>query len=198
MDPISPPSPTPIIPAKTANVMWLVWTVLSLVVLPPLIAIVPAEAKWLIAANSIVNGLGNLLRYLTSNSMIGAAKLLVVGLLGLAVVTGSTGCIHFKDGTQARIVRCGTEALQREVVDVMPDVAKAIQGSAVDWQPALNELVARVGDAALCALAVLVQNLEVGGGAGVGVVAPMTPRYPDSVLLMRAYSYQAAHPYKCE
>jgi hypothetical protein len=116
-------------------------------------------------------------------------------LLCLAPLT-LTGCLHLKPGADAKLIACGTDALQSEVAAVMPSVAEALQGTAVDWQHQLDVVVAKAGSAALCALAVLVTNLEVGGGAGqVGPDVVIPGRLPTSVLLTRAYSYQASRPF---
>jgi hypothetical protein len=191
--PAVPASPTgvAVIPAKVVPYLLTVLAVLgSLIALgvgdaPVLPILRPAEPYMQALAAVLTALLG-----LTPGLRRAAVVLLCVGSLSM------TGCLHLKPGGEAKLIACGTSALQSEVVGVMPDVVEAISGGPVDWQPQLDAVIARVGGAALCALAVLIANLEVGGGAGAGVAQPATaPQYPNSVLLMRAYSYQAAHPF---
>lgn len=189
-EPTASPTGTPILPPSIARWATIV-VVAALAGLGSAVAMWP-EVKALQVALAITTAIAAVLGIASPGLRRAAVVLLCLAPMALG------GCIHLKPGADKQMVKCGTDAMQAQAAAVLPDVAKAIGGSAVDWQPQLDELVARVGGAALCALAVLVANLEVGGGAGAGVVPSTGPRPPDSVLLMRGYAYQAAHPYQLE
>lgn len=187
----APVSPTgaPILPPKVAQWASIV-LVAALAGLGSAVAMWP-ESKGLQVALAIVTALAAVLGIASP----GLRRVSVVLLCLAPLALGGCEHVRLKPGTDRLLVKCAGDAIQAEVQGVLPDVARALQGTAVDWQPKLDDLVAKAGGAVFCALAVLVSNLEVGGGAGVGIVQPASPRYPDSVLLMRAYAYQAAHPY---
>lgn len=192
-DPIPNPTNEPVLPPAVAKWVWLAYTTLSLVVLPALLIAFPEDSKPALLATAVITGLGALLRTLTTNSFGGAAKLLVIGLVGASLVTLS-GCQLFKPSIKTDLRACAADAVSAEVASLMPDVVAAIQGDTASWESQLDKLVANAGQAALCAIVAVVRNLEVGsGGAGVGIVGPAEGGLDNVTLRVRGYAYLSKH-----
>ena len=192
-DPIPNPTNEPVLPPAVAKWVWLAYTALSLVVLPALLIAFPEDSKPALLATAVITGLGALLRTLTTNSFGGAAKLLVIGLVGASLVT-LPACQMFKPAIKTDLRACAADAVGAEVAALMPDVLKAIQGDTAQWERQLDTLVANAGQAALCAIVAVVRNLELGsGGAGAGVVGPELGGLDTTTLRVRGYVFLAKH-----
>jgi hypothetical protein len=182
--PVTSPTGEPVIPPAVFK--WLALGVsLVLAVCGSLLAVFP-DSKTLLITLSITTAVAAVLG-ITSP---GLRKALVVLLVAGAVLTTSTGCALFKPALKADLQSCASSAVSAEVANVMPDVLIAIQGDAANWEGQLDKLIATAGQAALCALAALVRNIELGsGGAGFTLTPPERGGLPDSVMLIRGYAY---------
>lgn len=90
---------------------------------------------------------------------------IVVPVLLLALLS-SSGCAWWQKQTdlKADLSACASTAVVGEVEALMGEAAQAIQQSPVDWDRHLDQLVARGGQAALCAILALADALSSGTG----------------------------------
>jgi hypothetical protein len=121
-------------------------------------------------------------------------KLLVVGFLAVGIASSSSGCAWFKSNS-AKLVDCTEQAIARQLPALVPEVSKALNGDALDYDGDMNRVILAAGDAGVCALQLVIATIESGkGGAGAGFDARAGFGPPDSVKLLRAYSWLQAHP----
>lgn len=98
---------------------------------------------------------------------------------------------------EQRLIDCATPAVNSEVQSLVPKLTEQFAGENPNWSADVGTLIVAGGAAALCALEVVISELEhsqgvdnVGGsGAGANSIA-------SSVALARAYSVQASHHYR--
>lgn len=159
---LTAPSPTgtPLLPQSIAR--WAtVCVVTALAVLGALAACYP-DSQEIRVALAVTTAIGAVLGIASPGLRRGVVPVLLVAALA------TSGCAWL---TRARpaLAECGSSALAGAVDAALPDVAIALAGGEADWQGALDGVVARLGQAALCALAALVDALE--GGAGGSEVA---------------------------
>jgi len=190
-------SPDTVIPAKYAKLAWIIFMVLSMLVAgwqSTAILIWGQDSKYAAISAIWVGVVAAIIRFLTTNSFGNAAKLLVVGLLGLSVL-GTSACVHWnKPKLEAGLKQCAAGFVDAEVQGILPDVLKAIQGDKADWQAQLDQVLMRGGMAAICALGVVISTLESGTGGTAGAMPlvmqpPEAGGLPRAVVLLRAYSY---------
>jgi hypothetical protein len=149
------------------------------------------ESKGLTVALQIAGSLAALLG-IASPGLRRAAPLIVVAVLGLSL----TGCVKLKPWP-SQAIDCGKAEVASLVPGLLADVGAALFAApcsvqpCAGWDTALDRLVAKGGDAALCAVRALVADLESGtaGGAGPGLVG-VSP----SAAVARGEAYLA--PYR--
>lgn len=102
----------------------------------------------------------------------GTAKVLTALLL-VGTVTSASGCAWWqaRPKLQADLSACATGVVVSEVEALMGEAATALQSSPVDWDKHLDALVARGGQAALCAILALADALA--GGTGGSQTDPL-------------------------
>jgi hypothetical protein len=102
----------------------------------------------------------------------GVARVLVPLLL-LATLTSASGCAWWQKQheLQADLSACATGVVVSEVEALMGEAATALQQNPVDWDRHLDQLVARGGQAALCAILALADALS--GGTGGSQTDPL-------------------------
>ena len=119
----------------------------------------------------------------------------VVALLLLGAVTSSSGCAWWKaqHELKADLSACASTAVVGEVEALMGEAAAAIQSSPVDWDRHLDQLVARGGQAALCAILALADALS--GGTGGSQTDPLGDYdRATRAAYLRAYARGVAAP----
>ena len=169
----------------------------------------PNVFKWIaLGVVLVLSGLGAAMAFFPDNKVLQvifsvlSAMAAVLGITSpglrkaavVLLVAGSMlllpGCSLFKPTIKRDLQACAATAVDTEVAAVLPDVVKAIQGDAANWEAQLDTLVANFGQAAICAIAAVVRNLELGsGGAGLSTEPPEKGGLPSSVLLLRGYAY---------
>jgi disulfide bond formation protein DsbB len=97
----------------------------------------------------------------------------VVALLLVGTVTSASGCAWLakQADLKADLSACASTAVVGEVEALMGEAATALQSSPVDWDRHLDQLVARGGQAALCAILALADALS--GGTGGSQTDPL-------------------------
>ena len=145
----------------------------------------PAVARWVtLAVVALLAGLGSAAIYYPDNrplqialavvtalaAVLGIAspglRRIVVALLLVGTVTSASGCAWWrsKPQLQADLSACATGVVVSEVEALMGEAATALQQNPVDWDRHLDALVAKGGQAALCAILALADALS--GGTG--------------------------------
>lgn len=91
---------------------------------------------------------------------------LVVPLLVVGSLVGNSGCAWWTSQPKLRadLSACATGVVVGEVEALMGEAAKAIQSQPQDWDAHLDALLARGGQAALCAVLALADALSSGTG----------------------------------
>ena len=102
----------------------------------------------------------------------GTAKVLTALLL-VGTVTSASGCAWWakQNELKADLSACASTVVVGEVEALMGEAATALQSSPVDWDRHLDQLVARGGQAALCAILALADALS--GGTGGSQTDPL-------------------------
>lgn len=96
----------------------------------------------------------------------GVVSGLVVPLLLLAALTSASGCAWWQSQPKLRadLSACATGVVVGEVEALMGEAATALQQHPNDWDAHLDALLARGGQAALCAVLALADALSSGTG----------------------------------
>lgn len=87
----------------------------------------------------------------------------ILPVFALMVVV-SVSCAHLTPLEQS-LLNCGTQAVQQQLPGLVSQVNGILQSTSVNWQSALDELLATAGDAAICAVEQVVASLEQPGAA---------------------------------
>lgn len=177
------PTGTPLLPPAVARYVTLA-VVLALAVLGSLTAIY-SESKGLQVALAITTAIAAVLGIASP----GLRRQVVVLLMAGALVTSGSGCAWWKSHPtfQASLQRCAGKVVSADTATaLLPEVVKAVSGKPVDWQPSLDALVMKSGEAAICAIVALVEALASGQG-GSAVSLPEQYDREAKAAFLRAY-----------
>lgn len=153
------PTGTPLLPPTIAR-----WATLGVVVLLAGLtaaAVSYPEAKWLQIALSVVTAIGAVLGIASPGLRRTVGILLLVAV---TVTASSCAWLQQRPKLVADLGACATGAISSEVEALMGEAATALQSSPVDWDAHLDKLVAKGGQAALCAIMALADALVSGSG----------------------------------
>lgn len=190
MDAQTPVSPTgsPLLPPSVAR--WVTLAVVALLAgLGSAVAFYP-DSRPLQIALAVVTALAAVLGIASPG-----LRRVVVALLLLGTVTSASGCAWWQKQTdlKADLSACASTAVVGEVEALMGEAAAAIQSSPVDWDKHLDQLVARGGQAALCAIIALADALS--GGTGGSATDPLGDYdRATRAAYLRAYARGVAAP----
>lgn len=164
----APVSPTgsPLLPPSVAR--WVTLAVVALLAgLGSAVAFYP-DSRPLQIALAVVTALAAVLGIASPG-----LRRVVVALLLVGTVTSASGCAWWRGqhDLRADLSACASTAVVGEVEALMGEAATAIQQNPVDWDRHLDQLVARGGQAALCAILALADALS--GGTGGSQTDPL-------------------------
>jgi hypothetical protein len=187
--PEPPCSPDPIIPAHVSKWIWVVYTALTVTVLPTLVVIFPADSRPVLAATVFATSLGALLRMLTTNSFAGTVKPLLI-LLCLGSLT-LPGCAWWQRA-KPRLIDCAESSCATLARSMASEVADALQspGTASMRLDGLRASAEQRGgqaaiDALLCAVVAMVDAMS--AGAHAPVIAANGAIVPDPMQVRAQY-----------
>jgi hypothetical protein len=93
-------------------------------------------------------------------------------------------CSHITPLEQS-LLNCGTQAVEQQIPNLVPQVTQILNSTDVNWQSALDELLATGGAAVICAVQVVIQQLE---GTPPGAAT-------NAVAIVRGEAWLTAHTY---
>lgn len=160
------PTGRPILPPRVAR--WATLAVVALLAGLGSAAIYYPDAHAVQIALAVVTALAAVLGIASPG-----LRRIVVALLLVGTVTSASGCAWWRGQheLQADLSACATGVVVGEVEALMGEAAQALQYSPVDWDRHLDQLVARGGQAALCAILALADALA--GGTGGSQTDPL-------------------------
>lgn len=106
-----------------------------------------------------------------------------------------SGCKTMSAAEKQALIDCGTKAVADQLPTLVPQVTQALDGQTPNWNSDLTTLIMAAGDAGVCALEVVIANLEKQPSPILSGGTAPAERMPASMALSRAYAYKAAHPY---
>lgn len=186
----APVSPTgaPLLPPSVAR--WVTLLIVALLAgLGSAVAFYP-DSRPLQIALAVVTALAAVLGIASPG-----LRRVVVALLLVGTVTSASGCAWWQKQHElkADLSACATGVVVGEVEALMGEAAQAIQQNPVDWDRHLDQLVARGGQAALCAILALADALS--GGTGGSQTDPLGDYdRATRAAYLRAYARGVARP----
>jgi len=160
------PTGRPVLPPRVAR--WATLAVVALLAGLGSAAIYYPDAHAVQIALAVVTALAAVLGIASP----GLRRVLLAALL-VGTVTSASGCAWWRGQPklQADLSACASTAVVGEVEALMGEAAQALQSNPVDWDRHLDQLVARGGQAALCAILALADALS--GGTGGSQTDPL-------------------------
>lgn len=156
-----------------------------------------AFPKWLLITANIVLGVAMILNLYTPGAR-GAANLVVLAIAGTLLFSSS--CATMSSAEKSQLLNCGEQSVASAATTYAPQVGSILAGQSQNWNADLGDLLVVGGEAAFCALEVVIGNLEQGhtlvadvGGAGAG---PPGSTAPIAVQLQRAYAVKVKAGYR--
>lgn len=115
-------------------------------------------------------------------------------LIFLAIALSLTSCKTLSASEKQALIDCGTKAVTDQLPVLIPEVTTALNGATPNWNSNLTTLIIGAGNAGICALEVVIQNMEKSGPTMTSSNVNAATM-PASMALARAYAWKAAHPY---
>lgn len=112
----------------------------------------------------------------------------------LILLLGVMGCTHLTPLEQS-LLNCGTQAVEQQIPSLVPQVTSILNSANVNWQSALDALLATGGDAVICAVQVVVTSME-NGGATTLRNGMATPPSMNAVAIARGEAWLTIRSYK--